>query len=155
MNLQVIASPHGDIVWVSGPLPGAVHDLTAARIRGIIQALAACGLIVLGDKGYLGEDWVRTPYRERNKPASQKEANRAHARLRVPGERANAQLKSWRILRKLVVRAGVDAPPNMSARRPYRRRPAPLAAGPLLAHASRLAAPSSRHVSAPGQGQKW
>ena len=30
-----------------------------------------------------------------------KDANRAHARLRAPGERANAQLKSWRILRKL------------------------------------------------------
>ena len=37
----------------------------------------------------------------RDKPASQKDANRAHARLRAPGERANAQLKSWRILRKL------------------------------------------------------
>src|ERR1700759_849647 len=43
---------------------------------------------------------VRTPYRERDKPASQKEANRAHARLRAPGERANAQLKCWQILRK-------------------------------------------------------
>ena len=41
MNLQVIASPDGDIVWVSGPLPGAVHDLTAARIWGIIRELAA------------------------------------------------------------------------------------------------------------------
>jgi hypothetical protein len=30
MNLQVIATPDGEIVWVSGPLPGAVHDLTAA-----------------------------------------------------------------------------------------------------------------------------
>jgi hypothetical protein len=30
-----------------------------------------------------------------------KAANRAHAQLRAPGERANAQLKSWRILRKL------------------------------------------------------
>jgi DDE superfamily endonuclease len=29
MNRQVIAGPDGDIVWVSGPLPGAVHDLTA------------------------------------------------------------------------------------------------------------------------------
>jgi hypothetical protein len=101
MNLQVIASPGGDIVWVSGPLPGAVHDLTAARIWGIIRALAASGLVVLGDKGYLGEDDIRTPYRGRNKPVSQKDANRAHARLRAPGERANAQLKSWRILRKL------------------------------------------------------
>jgi len=101
MNLQVTGSPDGDIVWVSGPLPGAAHDLTAARTWGIIRELAACGLVVLGDKGYMGEDDIRTPYRGRNKPASQKEANRAHARLRAPGERANAQLKSWRILRKL------------------------------------------------------
>jgi hypothetical protein len=35
------------------------------------------------------------------KPGSQKEANRAHAKLRSPGERANAQLKSWHILRKI------------------------------------------------------
>jgi hypothetical protein len=101
MNLQVIAGPDGEILWVSGPLPGAVHDLTAARIWGIIAELAACGLIVLGDKGYLGEEDIRTPYRGRNKPGSQKETNRAHARLRAPGERANAQLKSWRIVRKL------------------------------------------------------
>ena len=101
MNLQVIASPGGEIVWVSGPLPGAVHDLTAARTWGIIAELDASGLVVLADKGYLGEDGLRTPYRGRNKPASQKDANRAHARLRAPGERANAQLKTWRIVRKL------------------------------------------------------
>ena len=68
MNLQVIASPGGDIVWVSGPLPGAVHDLTAARIWGIVRALAASGLVVLADKGYLGEDHIRTPYRGRTSP---------------------------------------------------------------------------------------
>ena len=101
MNLQVISGPDGDIVWVSGPLPGAVHDLTAARIWGIVAELAASGLVVLGDKGYLGENHIHVPYRGRNKPASQKDANRAHARLRGPGERANAQLKSWHILRKL------------------------------------------------------
>jgi len=33
MNLQVIGSPSGNIVWVSGPLPGAVHDLTGLRAR--------------------------------------------------------------------------------------------------------------------------
>src|ERR1035438_5301929 len=54
MNLQVIASPDGEILWVSGPLPGAVHDLTAARIWGILRGLAASGLIVLADKGYAG-----------------------------------------------------------------------------------------------------
>ncbi len=101
MNLQVIAGPDGDIVWVSGPLPGAVHDLTAARIWGIIAELAACGLVALGDKGYRGEEHIRTPYRGRNKPASQQDANRARARLRAPGGRAHARLKSWRIWRKL------------------------------------------------------
>jgi hypothetical protein len=101
MNLQVISAPDGEILWVSGPLPGAVHDLTAARIWGIIRELAA-GPVTLADKGYHGAgDHVLTPYRGRNKPVSQKEANRAHAQLRSPGERANAQLKNWHILRKL------------------------------------------------------
>jgi hypothetical protein len=102
MNLQVIATPDGDIAWVSGPLPGAVHDLTAARIWGILRELAASGLVVLADKGYHGAgEHIRVPYKGRNKPESQKAANRAHAQLRSPGERANAQLKTWRILRKL------------------------------------------------------
>jgi hypothetical protein len=95
MNLQVIASPDGGILWVSGALPGAVHDLTAARIWDVVAELAASGLVVLADKGYTGAgEHLRTPYKGRNKPASQKDANRAHARLRGPGERANAQLKS-------------------------------------------------------------
>ena len=101
MNLQVIASPVGDVLWVSGPLPGAVHDLTAARIWGIFQELAAAGLFTLADKGYQGAEEAMTPYKGKNKPQSQKDANRAHAGLRSPGERANAQLKTWRILRKL------------------------------------------------------
>jgi len=75
---------------------------TAARIWGIVRELAAAGLIVLADKGYHGAgDHIRTPYKGKNKPESQKAANRAHATLRSPGERANAQLKTWRILRKL------------------------------------------------------
>jgi hypothetical protein len=102
MNLQVISAPDGEMVWVSGPLPGAVHDLTAARIWGVVRELAAAGLIVLAGKGYHGAgDHVRTPCRGRNKPASQKQASRAQAQLRSPGERANAQLTTWHIARKL------------------------------------------------------
>jgi hypothetical protein len=57
---------------------------------------------VLAAKGYAGAgSHLHTPYRGRNKPASQKSANRDHARLRSPGERANAQLKTWQILRRL------------------------------------------------------
>jgi hypothetical protein len=46
MNLQVIASQDGEILCVSGALPGALHDLTAARIWGIARELAASELIV-------------------------------------------------------------------------------------------------------------
>ena len=105
VNLQVIASPDGTILWVSGDLPGSTHDTAAARIWNILAALRETGLIALGDMGYHGYDetgrHVITPYKGRNKPESQKDANRAHARLRGPGERANAQLKTWRVLRKL------------------------------------------------------
>ncbi|SNT64701.1 Helix-turn-helix of DDE superfamily endonuclease [Streptosporangium subroseum] len=102
MNVQVIASPDGTILWTSGALPGNTHDLSAARIWGILRQLERAGIITLADKAYQGaEGPVRTPYKGTNKPESQKRANRSHARLRGPGERANAQLKSWRILRKL------------------------------------------------------
>jgi hypothetical protein len=107
VNLQVIASPDGTILWVSGDLPGSTHDTAAARIWMVLAALREAGLIALGDKGYHGYDEtgerVITPYKGRNKPESQKDANRAHARLRGPGERANAQLKYWRILHKVRV----------------------------------------------------
>ena len=33
--------------------------------------------------------------------AAQKQVNAAHARQRGPGERVNAELKNWRILRKI------------------------------------------------------
>jgi hypothetical protein len=87
--------------WVSGALPGSVHDKKAEWIWGVLHELEAAGLITLADKGYQGSTHAKIPYRGKNKPESQKEANRAHAKLRAPGERANALLKNWRILRKL------------------------------------------------------
>uniref|UniRef100_UPI003D7103F6 transposase family protein n=1 Tax=Nonomuraea sp. bgisy101 TaxID=3413784 RepID=UPI003D7103F6 len=102
MNIQVLATPDGTPLWTSGSLPGSVHDLKAARIWGIVRRLQAAGLIALADKGYVGAgEAVRVPYKGRSKPTSQKTANSSHAKLRGPGERANAQLKTWRILRKL------------------------------------------------------
>lgn len=103
MNVQVIAGPDGTIVWTSGALPGKVHDLTAARLWGILRELERAGILTLADKAYQGAEAsvVITPYKGRDKPESQKQANRAHAKLRGPGERANAQLKSWRNLRQL------------------------------------------------------
>ncbi len=96
MNVQVIAGPDGAILWTSGALPGRTHDLTAARVWGILRELDKTGIITPADKGYQGAEAcvVFTPYKGRDKPESQKQANRSHARLRGPGERTNAQLKS-------------------------------------------------------------
>jgi len=72
---------------VSGPLPGAVHDLTAARMWPSSPSWPASGLVVLADEGYPGaSDHVRVPYKGKHKPASQKDADRAQAaRLRGSG----------------------------------------------------------------------
>jgi hypothetical protein len=113
MNLQVIASPGGDILWVSGELPGSVHDKKAEWIWGVLAELEVAGLVTLADKGYQGSAYAKIPYRGKNKPGSQKEANKAHAKLRSPGERANAQLKNWRILRSS---AAVPGAPGNSPR---------------------------------------
>lgn len=112
LNVQVIADPSGRLIWVSPPLPGARHDIAAAREHGILTAFTTVGVHALGDTGYQGAGpSVVVPQRRRRKDpgtgkfrplsTAQKIVNTAHARLRGPGERANAQLKSWKILRKI------------------------------------------------------
>ena len=63
-------------------------------IWGVLAELEAAGLITLADKGHQGSTYTKIPYRGKNKPESKKQANKAHVRLRSPGERANAQLKT-------------------------------------------------------------
>ena len=104
MNVQVLADPLGRLVWASSALPGAVHDLTAARTHGVIDVLAAVGVRVWADKGYQGAGGtVTVPYRGRwrNLSDGKRAVNRSHAKIRAVGERANAVLKGWRLLRKL------------------------------------------------------
>lgn len=103
VNLQAVTDEHGNLLWISGALRGAVHDTAAAKIWLIPRHLRDTGLVALGDKGYVGldEEVVLTPYKGKNKPEPKKEYNRGHAKLRSPGERAFAELKKWRILRKL------------------------------------------------------
>ena len=60
-------------------------------IWGVLGKLEAAGLVTLADKGYQGSTYAKIPYKGKNKPESQKQANKAHAKLRSPGERANAQ----------------------------------------------------------------
>jgi len=104
--------PRGRLIWTSPALPGARHDIGAAREHGILAALHDAGVPVVADSGYQGAgSMVRVPQRRRrldpdtgrsrrlsrNQPA----VNTAHARLRGPGERANAQLQSCKVLRKI------------------------------------------------------
>ncbi|MFE9571083.1 transposase family protein [Streptomyces sp. NPDC006692] len=102
MNVQVIARPDGTPLWFSRALPGRTHDLTAARAHGILQACLTRQILVLADRAYQGAgSTVHTPYKHhRIQPPQYQRFNRVHARLRAPGERAFAQLKTWRILRR-------------------------------------------------------
>ena len=112
VNVQVIADPIGRLVWISPALPGARHDMGAAREHGIIDALNTGGISAWADTAYQGGgSAIRVPQRRRRLDPdtgryrrlsrAQKEVNAAHARQRGPGERANAQLKSWQVLRKI------------------------------------------------------
>lgn len=84
----------------------------AAREHGIIDALNTAGTQALADTAYQGGGpAVRVPQRRRRRDPdigryrrlsrSQKDVNTAHARRRGPGERANAEIKNWKILRKI------------------------------------------------------
>ena len=78
----------------------------------IIDALNEAGVQTLADTAYQGGGpAIQVPQRRRRldpdtgryRPLSQaqKQVNTAHAKQRGPGERANAEIKNWKILRKI------------------------------------------------------
>src|SRR3954454_9770418 len=68
LNVQVLADPDGRLIWVSPPLPGARHDMGAAREHGIIDALNATGISTIADTAYQsGGPAVRVPQRRRGR----------------------------------------------------------------------------------------
>ncbi|RJQ81052.1 IS5/IS1182 family transposase, partial [Pseudonocardiaceae bacterium YIM PH 21723] len=103
VNVQVLADLRGVLLWVSAALPGSTNDITAARTHDILTTIEHTGLTILADKGYHGgKHTLATPHRKPYKSEltdEQRQINRTHGRLRGPGERANATLKNWRILR--------------------------------------------------------
>jgi hypothetical protein len=102
LNVQVLSGPRGRLLWASPVLPGATHDLTAARTHDIVGKLAAAGIACWADKAYQGAGGtVTTPFKGRHLPEAMREVNRAHAKIRAKGERAVAVLKTWKILTKI------------------------------------------------------
>ncbi|HEY8478514.1 MAG TPA: transposase family protein [Spirillospora sp.] len=104
VNIQFLTDPHGELIWASPALPGSVHDLTAARVHGIVDGLTCRAIACYADKGYVGAGGaIGTPYKRRKgrKLGKRKKLfNRHHAKVRALGERGAATLKSWHILRK-------------------------------------------------------
>jgi DDE superfamily endonuclease len=100
--VQTVAAPDGELLWVSGVLPGKTVDITAARRFGIAEkVLRFLGL--LADLGYIGlHPQAITGYKrkggEKTLSPAKKAANTTLAGLRAIGERANAQLKCWKVL---------------------------------------------------------
>lgn len=97
MNVQFLTDPNGELIWASPTLPGSIHDLTAAREHGIIDALTARAIACYGDKGELGTGGaVGTPYKRKKqrKPGKRKKLfHRHHAKVRALGERGAAAPK--------------------------------------------------------------
>jgi hypothetical protein len=103
VNLQVVADPTGNLLWISPSLPGRTHDLTAARTHRIIRICERQGIPVLADRAYIGAgSWVTTPIRRlphHDLSPTQRTINRVLSAARAPVERSVARLKSWRIFR--------------------------------------------------------
>lgn len=64
VNVQVISDPAGRLIWASPALPGARHDMGAAREHGILDTLSAAGIRVIADNGYRGSGF-EVPQRRR------------------------------------------------------------------------------------------
>ena len=101
-SVQTVAGPDGELLWVSGVLPGRTADVRAARRFKIAdKVLEFLGL--LADLGYVGlhpdviVGWKRVRG-QKALPIGKRTANRLIVGLRAIGERGNAQLKHWRIL---------------------------------------------------------
>ena len=49
VNVQIIADPAGRPIWASPAMPGARHDMGAAREHGIVEAINIAGVPAVAD----------------------------------------------------------------------------------------------------------
>ena len=98
-NGQLISNLAGDVIYISEPVTGHNHDMTALSETAAAEVIAAA-FSGVGDKGYQGSGYI-TPIKKpqfRELLEWEKEFNADVSRLRAPVERAIAHIKSWRIL---------------------------------------------------------
>jgi len=98
LNVQVACNLSGQLAWVSDPVNGSTHDITALRASGVLDADFAGRWIA--DKDYLGSNTIH-PIRKpifRNLLDWEKQLNTDINRIRYKIERTIANLKTWRAL---------------------------------------------------------
>jgi hypothetical protein len=99
MNVQVVCTLDGELVWISDPIEGARHDVFCLDESGALDGLNPRDWT--GDKGYVGRDII-TPIKKSATKEDlldwQKTFNTAISQTRAVVERVIANLKNWRIL---------------------------------------------------------
>jgi hypothetical protein len=98
MNVQVVCTLDGELVWISDPIAGARHDVFCLDESGALEAVDPRDWT--GDKGYIGRGMI-TPIKKKTKEELldwQKVFNTAINKTRAVVERVIANLKNWRIL---------------------------------------------------------
>ena len=96
----IVANLQGRITFVSEPVTGNQHDMAKLKGSAVEKILKKAGG-VLGDKGFIGTDYITTPIRKpecRELLQWEHEWNNQVSSFRAPVERAVATLKTWRIL---------------------------------------------------------
>jgi transposase len=98
-NSQVISNLAGDVIFISEPVTGHNHDMTALSETETAEVIAAA-FSGIGDKGYQGSGYITPIKKTRGRELLEweKEFNADVSRLRSLVERAIVHIKSWRIL---------------------------------------------------------
>lgn len=100
LNVQVLVTPAGRLVWVSDPCPGSTHDVAALDASGLLEGLDVSGWVA--DKGYIGRGMITPPRKPAGKKLSDtaKKVSRSINRVRYIVEQVNAHIKTWKILKE-------------------------------------------------------
>jgi hypothetical protein len=109
-NIQALMSPRGIPLWLSGVLPGGVHDLTAARhfVLAAVQPYLA-DMPILADPGYRGAGHriytpVKKPTDGYELPVDTRTYNNLLRAIRALGERGFALLvQRWKTLQHVTM----------------------------------------------------
>jgi hypothetical protein len=98
LNVQVVSTLDGELVWISDPVNGSRHDTHCLRESGALTSDAAANWT--GDKGYVGTGTL-TPFKKpvhRDLLDWEKEFNTQINKIRYVIEQTIANFKTWRIM---------------------------------------------------------